>query len=275
MPDTFTASTSTLARSLGEGVVLGLFGERRPALELALPLAERVRVALMRSAGASVPWQISGKDRHGRPRVGHDHLYVLPFCSDGRAAGFDRVLLWARFGLAPETLAVVDRLARRGGWVCVGRKPQLRLELLGRGELPALGAWVPRALVGPARVWDSATAFVLPRHPKRRGGAWRETPAEQIERSCVQLLGCAPRSVELLGDGERRWSAAVRLRSKAMAQGGGLPAFGWRLVFAEAVSGPLVLGQFAHFGLGRFEARDESGSEDRIYASRDARWSHG
>lgn len=262
MPDSFSISPPptrplTLPREqLAGGAVLGLFGPWRPPITLALPIAERVRVALMRASGPSVPWQISGKDDHGQPRRGHDHLYLLPF-SSGDAPGsepcVDRVLLWATGGLEPATRAAVERLAAHGGWIQAGGRPRLRLELLALGSREALGQCTPTPVLGPARAWTSATSFVPPRFPKRRRGELLDEPGEQLAHLATAVLGHTPQTVRPAADHGERWAAFTQARIE-QAQGPRRPAGAWVLRFAAPVSGPVVLGYGAHYGLGRFEA---------------------
>ncbi|PRP91416.1 CRISPR-associated protein, family [Enhygromyxa salina] len=259
MPDAFPLPELAAVDERGQGVVLGVFGSWTPSLELALPIAERVRVALMRASDSRVPWQICGKDEHGRPRRGHEHLYVLPFSSAG-GARIDRVLLWADKGLEDSTLAVVERLADRGGWVQLRGRERLRLELLGVGAPEVIAPTVPRGVLGPARIWRSATSFVPPRFTKVRGGRVIDTAQEQVLRLASEVLGLAPVGISALEreDGEWRGFRQRRVkdpRSPRRAAGG------WVLRFSAPVRGPVVLGYGAHYGLGRFEA--EPGDERR------------
>lgn len=254
MPDTFPKrATSTLAieqffgpgtNDPGAGAVVALFGPERPPLKLAVAVAERVRVALMQACPDRVPWQISGKDVDDQPRVGHDHLFFLPYCSNADG-GIDRVLVWAREGLEADTQAALMTLADRGGWIARGG-PRLRVELLELGDRPSLSA-LPRRLVGPARVWRSATPFVPPRYCKQS----RDTPEQQLSRLAGQVLGRAPAIIERRDD-EQGWADFVQ---RSGADKRGRPgAGGWTLHFDAPLIGPVVLGHDAHYGLGQFEA---------------------
>jgi len=249
MPNEFIRAAPIGAEPpLVQGVVLALFGSWRPDSGQTLAVAERVRVALMRASGSRVPWQVSGKDQQGRPRLGHEHLYILPFAS-GLVSGegrVDRVLLWARGGLDPRTAAVVEHLSDHGGWIRVGRNPPLRLERLG-------GA-APSQVLGPARVWHSVSGFAPPRHTKRRRGSIQDPPEQQLARLCEAVLGQTPRAVEICPGFAERWSGAMEVRSKDTASRTGIRCSGWTLRFDQPVAGPLALGYGAHFGLGRFEA---------------------
>lgn len=248
MPDAFITPAPHGANArISRAVVLALFGPWRPPPGQTLAVAERVRVALMRASEGDVPGQISGKDREGRPRVGHEHLYILPYASAGSGAeALDRVLLWARRGLEPGTRAVIEELTDHGGWIRVGRNPAVRLERLG-GEAPG-------RLLGPARVWHSVTGFAPPRHMKRRGGQMLDTPEQQLARLCEVVLGRSPRVIEPCPGFAERCVGAIERRTKDRGGRAGMRSSGWTLRFDEAVAGPIALGYGAHFGLGQFEA---------------------
>jgi CRISPR-associated protein Csb2 len=257
MPDTFSAhsqSTMYTPKTRGGGAILGIFGNWRPQSFLALPLAERVRAALMRASDGQVPWQISGKGDQGRPRRGHDHLYVLPFASvqtPGHEPRLNRVLLWADGGLEDATLNVIERLGHQGGSLQLSGRSPLRLELLGVGARETLA--VPMPITGPARTWYSATSFVSPRFPKHRRGRDLDPPREQLSRLVTEVLGHTLERMTPFEQPSGRWSTFSQSRLKHPG-GPRRPASGWVLRFSEPVCGPIVLGYGAHFGLGRFEA---------------------
>lgn len=245
MPDAFTSPNPALVTP-GQGAILALFGSWQPPATMTVPVAERVRFALMRACRERVPWQISGKDDEGRPRIGHDHLFFVPFASErARAGAIDRILLWARNGFEPATLAAIEAVTRGGGWLRIGSRPRLRLEVLTVGHSTGL----PVTLIGPARVWRSATPFVPPRYCRARRGELRDTPEQQLvefARACVGTRPCELNRVE----GEHWPYYVQQLRHHRRRPG----AAGWILHFAEPVCGPLVFGGDSHYGLGRFEA---------------------
>lgn len=260
MPDTFsTCTTSTFAsEDPAGGAVLGLFGPWQPPITLTLPIAERVRAALMRASGSAVPWQISGKDELGRPRRGHDHLYVLPFSSQaapGSRQVVDRVLLWASSGLHESTLTVLDRLHQVGGWIRVVDRPRLRLEVLAVGSRDRLADSTPPQIIGRARTWHSVTGFVAPRFPKRRRGEMFDSPEKQLLWLAAEVVGSVPRVLAPVVLPAGCWSAFQQQRL-AHARSARRLAGGWLMRFSEPVDGPVVLGYGAHFGLGRFDAQD-------------------
>jgi len=129
-------------------------------------------------------------------------------------------------------------------------------------------------LLGPARVWVSATPFLATRHPKRNG---RKKDAPSLLGSDNQRAFAhqvlvheiarlrerrpdipAPLTVQPL-NGEHRCGAhklrpiQFRLFRKKWSDDGGRRAAGaFRIEFPEPVRGPICLGHSSHFGLGLF-----------------------
>jgi CRISPR-associated protein Csb2 len=238
----------------GGGAILGLFGSWAPPLTVALPIADRVRAALMRASGPDVPWQISGKENDGRPCQGHRHLHILPFASSATAEPVprvDRILLWAAGGLEPATLAGLDALAACGARVQFRGCPPLRLEVLAAGSHSALCRGEAAHILGPARSWRSATSFVAPRFTKQRRGGEVDTVREQLMRLVADnhgdpLMGLSPMF------SPEHWRAFEQRRLKD-PRAPRRSTSGWILHFERPVHGPIALGYGAHFGLGRFE----------------------
>lgn len=156
------------------------------------------------------------------------------------------------------------RASAPGCWLPNGALDQigdLRVALAGHGDLqrlrdlpPSLQAGVT-ALLGPregARVWVSATPFVLPRYPKRRGANTIE--GQVVAELVTRELPAA--SVEVLPWDEktRDLRHAVRVRRRPAKRPPIDMGFAVRLTFETPVKGPLVLGYGSHFGLGLFVA---------------------
>lgn len=252
MPDSFSRYSSTSAPAyLGEAARLRLFGSWRPRAALTTPVAERVRFALMRACAGPVPSQVSGKDAAGRPLVGHRHLHMLPIRRSG-ADALEDILLWARHGFEPDTLAVLDELGKRGGQLRLGRCAVLRLEVLERGPLEGLAASLP-GVFGPACLWRSVTPFVAPRYPKCRRGQHIDRPDDQISALLAQNYAVVPTQMTPTTEAVDHWQRFVQHRFKDQRPPRRHTS-GWTLRFAAPICGPLVLGHGAHFGLGRFEA---------------------
>jgi len=166
----------------------------------------------------------------------------------------------------PDELAALQAV-RRLPW---GEGDPLQVLLVGLGRP---GNFRCR-LFGPARVWESATPFVVTRHPKRRGRK-KDPPvchglsgrlhfaarvlAEESQRWMQRhptLADAAPPTYTLLehGDSTRPFRPLQfrRSRSKAGDDGASRATAAFRLEFDRAVMGPLCLGHASHFGLGLF-----------------------
>lgn len=262
-----------------------LQGCRLPGVADTLPLAERVRAQAMglysrvrqrQRFGRQVPLDaeryrsatLAGKDNDGRPLAGHRHAFYLPTDEDGDGR-LDHVTILAEAGFDADEVRALEWL-RSLPWNDGGRLELFRIGL-GRPEdfrAPLLGA---------AGVWVSATPFVTPRYPKRRGRK-RDRPEaysspgvfalhvlrQELERrtDLPHVLGiedqpclgtqAAGRISHPSQQRSLRPSQFQRCRSKPGDDGGRRPAGGFRITFAEPVRGPLCLGYACHFGLGLF-----------------------
>jgi CRISPR-associated protein Csb2 len=225
-----------------------------PRLHEALSVGEKVRVAAMsqsRRVCGDVRPVFSG---HGETATNHRHAMYLASCDDATHAerGFiDHVVVAARAGFEEEDIVALQRLRRvwgRGGH-------DLELVLVGLGQPDDFGgARAPRAgILARSRVWESVTPFVPTRHPKVVRGVAVETIEDQLRRGCEQLVGLRPVDITPVGD-LAAWSRFRKRRSIGKGRRGPDRAFGARLVFDRAVSGPIALGYGAHFGLGLFTA---------------------
>lgn len=236
-----------------------------PQLTEALSVGDRLRVALMKHSDAHPVF--SGRLASGEIRTGHDHAYFAP--SDEDADGkIDHVLVHAREGFDDHAVFALQRL--RKVWGHGGHDLFLTLIALGqvedfgalRRDADRLGA---SALLGPhggARVWESHTPFVPPRHTKIRRGSLVDCPEDQVRALLVRMgidtdLVIERVSVRQLSMPPPAPSGWYRFRSQRWRGGGArgnLSGIGFRLSFAEPVHGPIALGYGAHQGLGHFVA---------------------
>jgi len=168
------ARRPTVARFILDSNVL-------PLLRETLPLAERVRGALMgchrKAVGLRIGEEIakddprgrsktfSGKDRDGTPLRDHRHACYLPTDEDGDGR-IDHVTVYAREGFDADEVAAFTALRN----LAFGEGDPLRLMLLGIGDRADLRrSTTAPDLFGESCVWESATPFVPARHPKTRG----------------------------------------------------------------------------------------------------------
>jgi CRISPR-associated protein Csb2 len=215
-----------------------------------LPEAVRCELALL-----------AGKDVGGQALKGHQHLRLAVWFEGGRPA---RLLAWRH--PEPFTDWEMEALHRAADRDLTWQSP-------GRGGAPA---WTVRlvpmdgAVTPPpgfdgrlARVWESVTPYVPPRHRVRSHGRARsgEDVPSQVTRELLQLgvlTGEELPTVEFQGGAEeeaRRWTA-VRLPPSARRGQrftGDKLGFLVRLTFPRPVPGPLTIGQSSHYGLGLFQ----------------------
>ncbi len=222
-----------------------LGGDPRPSLFQAFPLGHAVRNAVMR-AGNVIGLTRLPDALHGGPgRREHDHAYWLSEDRDGDGL-IDHVTVHANSGL-PQP--VVAALAGAGS-VWLDRAATWEL-------IPWTMGWPgAEGLLGSARIWHAATAYVTP--------LWRTTPggrerlgldAEAQLRGELAARGI-PAPVRII------WRKRMRVPGASLAPVGFVvsvltrkaPADAFQgaptLIFAEPVTGPLALGFGKHFGLG-------------------------
>ena len=233
-----------------------------PRLTAALPVGERVRMALLaRSDGHPV---FVGRDASGEIARGHRHAWYLPADDDADGV-LDHVLVYARGGFDARALRALEQLRRV--WGHGGHDLELTLiAVAGPGELGCMRAAARTSALSPqlgtARIWESHTPFVPPRHVKTRGGQLRDAPDEQVVR-LLRLDGLPPAAVETITPRELtpphpptpiEWYRFRRIRSSGGGRRGMSSGYGFRIRFDSQVTGPIALGYAAHQGLGQFVA---------------------
>lgn len=235
-------------------------GDHPPKLTSALLLAERIHLALVDLSDGSPTF--TGCDSSRQPLQGHRHAYIFcesdPNSITGEITG---AIVYARMGFDPRDQEALQKLGRVWG----PQDLEVNLALQGLGSREDFAEESP--LLARSRSWVSRTPFLPGRHAKRTraGVAKLDGRGLQIggpEHELRRLLSLAglpePLAVEpvgfaRLGAGGRSvaWRDFIRQRS------GGGPAktgYGFRIMFSEAVAGPLALGEASHFGMGGFGA---------------------
>jgi CRISPR-associated protein Csb2 len=224
-----------------------------PAVQQALPIAEKVRRALIRNrVDTSHSEAITGKTKEGVPLQGHRHAHY--FVTDEDGDGFlEHLTIYAPCGFDQgdlEALMCTRTIFRRGS------QPNIRMILVGLGVPGDFSQNV--GLFARARKWRSVTPFSLPRFATRgaRGRPRpRDLPEAQLMRE-LRLRGFSePISIQRTPGFWTRdghlipWSqfAAERVNGKR-----GYGICGFTIEFAEPVQGPLALGFGCHFSLGLF-----------------------
>jgi CRISPR-associated protein Csb2 len=261
-----------------------LVGDALPAVEDTLPLAEQVRSRLiglynrlrqrqkygdriLPDAERFASRLFTGKDRTGRPLLGHEHAYFVPTDEDGDGRLDHVTVLALATGFERDEVRALERLPQ----CSLLRGVPLGLALCALANEHELRA----PLLAQSAVWRSATPFVATRYPKSRGRQ-RDDPAhcgsflafarhvleEELERlrqrrpDLPPLLAVEPLATQLEAARPVSLLAFQRGRSKHSDDGGQRAAGRFRLAFAAPLRGPLCLGHGCHFGLGLFVPAD-------------------
>ncbi len=247
MPAASRGSATNIA-----GVRFGLHGARLPEVAETAPVAEGFRAAAESLYGklynlATSP-VLSGHEGPGIRR-GHGHAHYLPLAESGDHRRIDRVLVWAPDGFTTADLTALAGITR------VYFPKHTRLAPLEVSVLDTWSAADVAAMHPPADGWVTTTPFLPARHPHRRRNPdgsvrWSDTAEDEILRELRHRGWPLPIQVEA-----ERTPSAASFRSPQRHTGSSRPpsaAFHVALRFEKPMSGPLVLGQWAHIGLGRF-----------------------
>jgi len=269
----------TMARFAVDGTVLPLAEDTLRIAEIARRTAMGVfrRVEEKRLHHGNAPKDaplprsevFSGKDADGTPLAGNRHAYYLPTDEDGDGR-IDHLTIVAAMGFGPAEVKALDRITR----LKRDNDDPLNLVLLALGQSSDILA--PK-LMGPSRIWISATPFVTTRFPKTRGrkrdprellgldnqrAFARQVLIEEIHRVYPDLP--KPMEIEFLNEEHRCGARGLRpiqfkrYRQKRADDGGRRPSGVFRIIFPKPVHGPICLGHSAHFGLGLFVPEDEA-----------------
>jgi CRISPR-associated protein Csb2 len=241
---------------------LALSSAARPSLADALVVGDRVRRALLRcSDGHPI---FSGYDAAGQVMRGaqHNHAWFLPADDDGDGA-IDHVVVYAQAGFDVAALRALVELRRLWGHGV----PTLNVTLVAVGSPGELGCLrgaqrgTRTSQLGTARVWESLTPFVPPRHIKHRASGVRDAPHDQVARLLAlhgrpasRIEPLTPEHATPLRSASIAWQHFQRRRVAGGGSRGADLALGFRLIFDEPVMGPIALGYAAHQGLGQFVA---------------------
>ncbi|TLD68811.1 type I-U CRISPR-associated protein Cas5/Cas6 [Phragmitibacter flavus] len=230
-----------------------------PLRERTLPQAELLHQAITSKVQklanhTDTVSELIGLDAVRKPTIGHRHAHILPLTLLNADNHLDHILIWTPGGLSESSQNVLRSLRKtymKGG---VG---EVEVRFAGSGtreefkKIPALNH-----ILGEAKVWQSLTPFLLPRHPKKNG---RNTIEGQITEELTSRSLPSPKSIEILREESIGFRHFVRARRK-----GARPPedFGYalRLTFPISISGPIAIGHSSHFGLGLFVPADQHSS---------------
>jgi CRISPR-associated protein Csb2 len=221
---------------------------------------------------------IHGKDEIGGPALSHNHAFFLPTDED-RDGRIDHVTVYAAGRFSRNDVSALDRLRSlsfgKEGEVrgeSGRRRTTHRLLLIGLDKVKPTNV----SVFGPqTKVWVSATPYVAFRHVKQSGKKrdYRGfIPPEAMPDFMQQVFGedwhqrndldfpkpqiefvPDPLKPPPIGLGWRYRSLQFRRARNHAGNNGYHRPFGViRLLFSEAVAGPISLGYACHFGMGAF-----------------------
>jgi len=254
--------------------VLAHAGGDRPDLLAAKAVARRLRDALLSAFPDPAPAWLSGHEANGDP-ARDPHMAIVPMAfvgsehANGRLIGLGIVLprairdgwddksqsVWkarrifegAIASLADDDEAIRLKLGAAGVWKLA---PELNPTTASKASLR------PQRYYNPARVWSTVTPIALDRHLK--SDDWRIEAADIIAKACGNIGLPEPEHVVCFKH------SAVRGAPSAWPAGGAPKRPNWarptflkgrklvhaRIVFAEPVEGPVMLGAGRFAGLG-------------------------
>jgi CRISPR-associated protein Csb2 len=198
---------------------------------------------------------ICGKDGQGQPLRGHRHAFFLLWPDENGLP--TRLIVWRS---SPFTSDEVKALLAASEFPIAWDNgvPEWRVRLVPLPyEMPA-----PRGFLSESRIWESVTPFVPPseRHRFRKNG--RERPGESVDRLLTKLLlnenKPAPERVTVFkGNEDAGWINLHETRNRRILKADSRtpwvrPGFRVRIEFPSPVTGPIILGDSCHFGLGLF-----------------------
>lgn len=198
---------------------------------------------------------LSGKDGEGHPIQGHQHAFFALWPNDTGIP--NRLVVWRRQPFTSrEIQALLAASEHPISWANGAPDWSIRLVPL-PFETPA-----PRGLTSEARIWQSAVPFVPPsvRHRFRKNGRPRpgETPTQLLGR-LLQAGGKPLPSKVIVFDNQERtdWISLHETREQRRQRAElrtpwVRPGYWLQIEFKEPISGPLILGDSCHFGLGLF-----------------------
>ena len=233
-----------------------------PRIIQALSVAERVHQSLAKfSNNAPV---FTGRDADGSLATGHRHAHIFCESSGEHRDAITHVTVYAPMGFDAEARTALKRL--HSVWGHGGH--DLQLVLLAIGDCEDFAHTQNGCLhFSASTAWHSLTPFVPTRHPKnQRDGrprldaeGWHIGSPEHDLRRLIHERGDIPlpqkierrRAIEVSG-GSLRCIQFQRERKHGNGSRGDKLGYSFRLVFPQAVTGPLAIGYGAHFGLGLF-----------------------
>ncbi|MCB9389531.1 MAG: type I-U CRISPR-associated protein Cas5/Cas6 [Acidimicrobiia bacterium] len=247
----------------------------RPSATLGLAYAELLRARSKKvlegadDTRSDVHLIVGHRAGDEQPAHGHRHAHFL-FLDEDRDGLIDHATLWVPDGLSPSSAAKLLKRVSGVGSDDGGPARRVNMRFLSAGPLQTVTPW----LIGPSTVWATNTPFCVPRFQKREtteqfvaNAIERELASRGIDTSVVSISISGQRDTPdhrfPMRDLPVRFRRHRSKRRRGPQRDGherghfARNPFAVRVEFGSAVTGPLVLGHYSHFGLGVFFPADD------------------
>lgn len=218
---------------------------KKISIQQTLPLADIIRKQLLRGEGwytfGELSQTFSGKNPDASIDVDHVHAFIMPICTNKKEY-LDQLLVYSPLGFSIPTLVSLDRLQREVFFDSISL------------QLQEISQNAPALFQRKAKRWRSVTPCLSFRHYKKNAGTLEDWWEAEVDRFCQAQKLPTTTSVSLLSTssesniGWREFS--LKRPSKPDNQ---LPRYAClEITFKKPQSFPLCLGEYCHFGMGRF-----------------------
>ncbi len=237
-----------------------------PPLTKGVHFAEVVRRSLLKLSDGHLVFR--GRDQaSNEPAQGHGHAFVLPEAND-KTGRITHVCIVAKSGFDETAVDALHALRR----LFAGQAFEAHVSLIGIGiaeDFVSNGVG-GASLLSTSCIWESRTPFVSTRHAKWQGRdsegrrmRKNDSDGRQIgsaEHDLCRLLTLKglPKPIRIRAiastmlRGQTEWRHFERWRKRGGGRNAGHQGHGFEIEFAKPVTGPIVVGYGAHFGLGAF-----------------------
>ena len=221
------------------------FSKKIP-VQKTLPLADIIRKQLLRGEGwytfGELSPTFSGKNNDLSNQLDHIHAFIMPMDTTNNGS-LDQLLVYSPIGFSIPALVALDRLQRETFFDSTSL------------QLREISQNTPSSFQMKSKRWRSVTPLLSFRHYKKNIGTEQDWWEEEVDRFCQAQKLPTTVSVSLLKKPPKtslRWREfSLKRPSKPQNQ---IPQYtGLEIEFKKPQSFPLCLGEYCHFGMGRFE----------------------
>ncbi len=255
-----------LANDLPTVARYAVISKLAPPLTKGVHFAEVVRRSLLKLSDGHLVFR--GRDQaSNEPAQGHGHAFVLPEAND-KTGRITHVCIVAKSGFDEAAVNALHSLHR----LFAGQAFEAHVSLIGIGigeDFVSNGVG-GASLLSTSCIWESRTPFVSTRHAKWQGrdsegrrmrkndSDGRQIGSAEHDLCRLLMLEGLPKPIGIRAiagtrlRGQTEWRHFERWRKRGGGRNAGHQGHGFEIEFAKPVTGPIVVGYGAHFGLGAF-----------------------